>query len=258
VNKTILVFKGINFSYPSQEQDALRNLTLEIPQGSIVAILGPNGAGKTTLLHLVLGWLKPRNGQVLLADQPMEAYTRREIGQWIGLVPQSEHIPFDYSVLNYVLFGRTPYLKPLEMPGEEDLHIAHQALARMELEHLAYRSVAKLSGGERQMVLIARALAQLPRLLLLDEPTSHLDLGNKGRLTSLLRQLSGDGVTIIFTTHEPDIAAAVADRIVLMRNGQILTAGELANVFNGQYLSECYQTPVEVVEVGSHRVVLWN
>jgi len=87
VNKTILVFKGINFSYPSQEQDALRNLTLEIPQGSIVAILGPNGAGKTTILHLVLGWLKPRNGQVLLADQPMEAYTRREIGQWIGLVP---------------------------------------------------------------------------------------------------------------------------------------------------------------------------
>lgn len=258
MNDAILSFREIDFSYPSQERDALSRLTLAIPERSITAILGPNGAGKTTLLHLALGWLRPRHGQILLAGKPLSAYTRREIGQWMGLVPQSEHIPFDYSVLNYILFGRTPYLQPLEMPDEEDVSVAWQALVRLGLEHLAGRSLPKLSGGERQKVLIARALAQQPRLLLLDEPTAHLDIGNKGRLIGLLRELAGEGVTILFTTHEPDVAASVADQIVLMRAGQILTTGGLADVFNSQRLSECYQTPVEVVEVGGHKVILWN
>ncbi len=255
---SILTFQEIDFAYPLQDQDVLSRLTLAIPAGCIMAILGPNGAGKTTLLHTALGWLKPRRGQVYLNDRPLQAYNRREIGQWIGLVPQSEHISFDYSVLDYVLFGRTPYLQPLELPGEEDQYIAGQALTQVDMTHLADRQITSLSGGERQMILIARALAQQPRLLLLDEPTSHLDIGNKSRLVALLHQLSVNGVTCLFTTHEPDVAAAAADHLVLMRSGEILQMGALTDVFTSQNLSETYHTPVEVIEVSGRKVVLWS
>lgn len=258
MTEPILTFQEIDFAYPAQNRDVLSGLTLSIQSGSIIAILGPNGAGKTTLLHTALGWLKPRRGQVLLNNQPLQTYNRREMGQWIGLVPQGEHIPFDYSVLDYVLFGRTPYLQPLELPSITDLQIAEQALVQVGMVHLENRSVANLSGGERQMILIARALAQQPRLLLLDEPTSHLDISNKSRLVALLRQLSADGVTCLFTTHEPDVAAAASDHLVLMRNGKILHMGVMADVLTSQNLTETYSTSVEVVEANGRKVVLWN
>ena len=253
----LLAFDKIDYTYPSRKRPALSDLTLRIPDDSITAVLGPNGAGKTTLLHLAMGWLRPGQGRVLLGGKTLPSYTRRQTGQWMSLVPQSEHIPFDYSVLNFVLFGRTPYLQPLAMPGEEDINIASKALARLGLADLAQRSIANLSGGERQMALVARALAQQPRLLLLDEPTAHLDIGNKGRLVKLLRKLSADGVTILFTTHEPDVAAAVADQVVLMRDGQVLKSGDFGDVFTSQDLSNCYQTPVEVVQIGEQRLVIW-
>ena len=256
--ENILAYQKINFAYPSQKKDALKSLSLEIAPGSITAVLGPNGAGKTTLLHLALGWLQPRLGRVFLNTQELGSYTRREIGQWMGLVPQNERVPFDYSVLNYVLFGRTPYLQPLEMPGKEDILIAQNALYKLGLEFMSQRSVSKLSGGERQMVMVARALTQQPRLLLLDEPTSHLDISNKSRLITLLRQLAAEGVTILFTTHEPDVASALAEQIVLMRQGEVLVSGSLEEVFTSQGLSDCYQTPVRVVNIEEHRVALWS
>ena len=258
MSKNILTYQKINFAYPTQKREALNNLSLEIASGSITAILGPNGAGKTTLLHLALGWLRPRMGQIFLNSQELGRFTRREIGQWMGLVPQNERVPFDYSVLNYVLFGRTPYLQPLEMPGEEDIHIAQNALKKLDLTSMSQRSVSKLSGGERQMVMVARALTQQPRLLLLDEPTSHLDISNKSRLITLLRQLASEGVTILFTTHEPDVASALAEQVVLMRQGEVLVSGSLDEVFTSQGLSDCYQTPVKVVTIEEHRVALWN
>jgi len=258
MSEMVLEFHSIIFSYPSGEREVLSDLNLGVPNGGIMTILGPNGAGKTTLLHIALGWLKPGSGQVHLDGRPLSTYSRREIGQWIGLVPQIEHIPFDYSVLDYILFGRTPYLRPLEMPSEKDFEIAQQALKRVGLVHLADHSVTNLSGGERQMVLIARALAQQPRILLLDEPTSHLDINNKGRMVKLLRQLSLEGVTILFSTHEPDVAAAIAKQAVLMRDGKILKAGMIADVITDQDLSNCYQTPVRVVEIEKRYVVLWN
>jgi iron complex transport system ATP-binding protein len=223
-----------------------------------MAILGPNGAGKTTLLHTALGRLKPQAGKVLLENRPLSEFSRREIGQRMGLVPQSERIPFDYSLLDYSLFGRTPYLQPLEMPGEKDCQVAMQALTLVGMAEMANRSINSLSGGERQMVMIARALAQQPGLLLLDEPTSHLDLSNKGRLVKLLRRLSAEGVTIALTTHEPEVAAMLATHLVLMRQGRVLQAGPLAEVLTAPYLSACYGVPVEVLEVEGRRLVLWD
>lgn len=253
----LLAFQEVSFGY-IREVEALSNLSLEISPGSIIAILGPNGAGKTTLLHIALGRLKPQSGLVTLEERPLGEFSRREIGQRMGLVPQSERIPFEYSLWDYALFGRTPYLQPLEMPGENDRQAALQALALVGMADMAARSINSLSGGERQMVMIARALAQQPRLLLLDEPTSHLDLSNKGRLVKLLRRLSAEGVTIVLTTHEPEVAAMLATHLVLMRSGQVLQAGLLDEVLTDTHLTACYGVPVEVLVVDGRRLVLWD
>jgi iron complex transport system ATP-binding protein len=254
----LLSFQLVTFTYPGSKQAALNHFSLEIGAGSVTAILGPNGAGKTTLLHLVLGWLRPQAGDILLDGRPQSGYARREMGRLVGLVPQTENVSFDFSLLDYVSLGRAPYLAPLAMPGEEDLRIAWQALEQVGMAALANRSVLSLSGGERQLVLIARALAQQPRLLLLDEPTSHLDLSNKGRLVAVLRQLVRDGVTVMLTTHEPDVAAAVATHLVLVKAGQVFSAGTFEEGFTTQALTGVYGRPVEVAKVGERQVVLWS
>lgn len=254
----LLQFEQIRFAYPQAARCVLDDFHLGIALGAVTAILGPNGAGKTTLLHLALGWLRPQTGQIRLEQQPLDSYNRRRLGQSIGLVPQSEHVSFEYSLLEFVLLGRAPYLPPLAMPAERDYEIALEALRQVGMEDLCQRSILSLSGGERQLVLIARALAQQPRLLLLDEPTSHLDLGNKGRLVRLLRDLQSQGVTILFTTHEPEVAAALATDLVLMQKGQVLQAGPFSEVFTSANLTQLYQLPVSVVELGGHKVALWT
>jgi iron complex transport system ATP-binding protein len=254
----LLAFSEITYCYPSAARPVMAGFNLDIAPGTVTAILGPNGAGKTTLLHLALGWLKPQSGQVGLGGRPLAGYTRHELGRWMALVPQSERISFEYSLLEYVLLGRAPYMPPLAMPGKEDYEIAINALTQVGLNELQNRSILSLSGGERQLVLVARALTQQPRLLLLDEPTSHLDLKNKGRLLLLLRQLSARGVTILFTTHEPEVASALATHLVLMQNGKVLETGTLEQVYTSQSLSHLYQLPVEVVSVSGRRIALWT
>ncbi|MCE1255355.1 MAG: ABC transporter ATP-binding protein [Anaerolineae bacterium] len=254
----LLTFKNIGFSYPTAEKPVFEQFNLDLSAGSVTAILGPNGAGKTTLLHLTLGWLKPQSGEILLEEQNLKAYSRRQLGQKMGLVPQSEHVAFEYSLLEYVMLGRAPYIAPLAMPDAVDNQVAMTALNRVGLDHIYRRSVLGLSGGELQLVLVARALAQQPRLLLLDEPTSHLDLANKIRLIHLLKELATQGVTILFTTHEPEIASALATHLVLMRQGQVFNSGTFSEVFTAQNLSALYNLPVEVVETNGKRVVLWT
>lgn len=254
---SLLKFEQITFGYLSAGQPVMKEFNLEVGAGTVTAILGPNGAGKTTLLHLLLGWLKPQSGHILLDQRSLGAYSRRDLGQWMGLVPQNEHIPFEYSLLEFVLLGRAPHLPPLAMPAREDWEIAADALEHVGLFHMRDRSILGISGGERQLVLVARALAQQPRLLLLDEPTSHLDLSNKGRLVYLLRDLSRKGVTILFTTHEPDVAAALASDLVLMKKGQVLKTGSFNEVFTSQNLTQLYQLPVSVSVVEGRRVALW-
>ena len=257
-DSTLLSFRQVGYTYPAGDKPVMERLDLSIETGTITAILGPNGAGKTTLLHLALGWLRPRNGSVLLYGEPLQDFSRRELGRWMGLVPQSENTPFEYSLLEYVLLGRTPYLAPLAMPSEEDVQISSDKLEEVGLGSLFNRSVTSISGGERQLVLIARALAQQPKILLLDEPTSHLDLSNKGRLVHLLRQLQERGVTIIFTTHEPDVASALATHMVLMRKGEILTTGVTGDVMTGRNLSELYHMSIEVKKIDGKHIVLWD
>jgi iron complex transport system ATP-binding protein len=254
----LLRFTEITYRYPGTVHPVMQGFNLDIEQGTVTAILGPNGAGKTTMLHLALGWLRPQAGHVLLDGKFLSEYGRRHVGQSIGLVPQNEHVAFEYSLLEYVLLGRAPYLQPLAMPTEDDYRIAYEALQEVGMADLQNRSVLSLSGGEIQLVMVARALTQQPRLMLLDEPTSHLDLSNKGRLVHLLQRLASNGVTIIFTTHEPDIASNLASHLVLMQKGQILQTGPIDEVLTSEALSRLYQIPLKVEQVDHQKVVLWK
>ena len=252
----IISVSGLSFRYGGSRQTVLCDLSIEIPAGEITAVLGPNGSGKTTLLRLLLGLLRPQQGKVLIAGRPQESYSRRDLSQMIGLVPQEEHIPFDFSILEYVLMGRAPYLGPLEMPGEEDCRAARAALDTAGLAHLQDRSLPTLSGGERQLATVARALAQKPRILLLDEPAAHLDLGNKSHLLDIMRALAVEGVTQVFTTHDPNLATSVARFAVLIRHGQILDAGPTEAILTPEKLSATYGVPVQVFQVDGRRVIL--
>lgn len=247
---------GLGFAYPSSAAPVLHDLSLEIPAGQVTAILGPNGSGKTTLLRLLLGVLRPAQGKIVLAGRPRESYTRREQSRLIGLVPQSEHVPFDYSALEYVLLGRAPYLGPLEMPSETDRQIALAALETVGLGHLHGRPIPNLSGGERQLVTIARTLAQDPAILLLDEPTAHLDLSNQGHLLEIMRALAAKRVTQVFTTHDPNLAVSIADRTVLMRQGRILDAGPTEELLTEDRLSATYDVAVQVYRMDGRCMIM--
>jgi iron complex transport system ATP-binding protein len=257
MNTPILCLEQLSFSYRTDHPPLLTDFWLEIPTGSTTAILGPNGVGKSTLLFLTLGWLKPLSGQIWLEGRLQQDYTRREKGQFMSLVPQREQLTFAYSILEYVLLGRAPYLSSLAAPGEVDYALAFEALRQVGLEEFAHRNIMELSGGERQKVLIARALTQQPRLLLLDEPTAHLDLHNKAQVRVLLQHLQQQGVTIVMTTHEPELAIELASHVVFMNHGQVLYAGPAEDAFTSERLSQLYQLPVQVVQVADRQVVIW-
>ena len=256
MNPALLSFRQVTFGYQRQ-RPILQDLSFALQPGRITAVLGPNGAGKTTLLYLALGWLAPWSGEIMLDGRRLRSHSRLERGRWLALVPQSEHTPFDYTVLEYVLMGRAPHLPPLGMPTPADIRTAWQALEQVGLEELAEHPVPQLSSGERQLMLLARALAQSPRLLLLDEPTAHLDLHNKARLVQMLRSLKEQGVTLLMTNHEPDVVLALADDVLLLEPGGAAQYGVLDDVLTAEALSRIYRLPIRLVEVDGHRQVLW-
>lgn len=252
----ILELSGIRYAYPGSGE-ALSGLSLDVPASGVTAILGPNGAGKTTLLNICLGWQRPASGRVTFAGKQLAGYSRRELGQRISLVPQSEHIPFEYSVLEYVLLGRAPYLGTLETPGEADLDIAVEMISRVGLSNRVEDSVLATSAGEKQLIMFARSLAQQPVLLLLDEPSAHLDLRNKRRLIGLLNREVESGTSVLLTAHEPEFAAAVASNIVLMSDGRVVDSGPVERVMTGDLLSRTYDTEITVHRVDGRLSFHW-
>lgn len=250
-----LAFRELRFRYLKTGADTLDRISLEIPAGQVTAILGPNGAGKTTLLHLLLGYLHPLAGQILLHGRPLKDYPRGERGKLIGLVPQKEATTLHFSVLDYVLLGRAPYLAPLALPSTQDVAIAERALEMVGASALKHRLVPDLSGGEQQIVLAARALAQDPDIYLLDEPTSHLDLSNQNTIIRIMTSLAGRGKTVLFTTHDPNIAAMTADHIILMEKGRIHSFGPAEDILTRENLSAIYQTRIDVEQVNGQTIV---
>ncbi|MBN2044937.1 MAG: ABC transporter ATP-binding protein [Anaerolineales bacterium] len=255
LNNSAISFRNLHFRYLETGPATLDDLTLEIPAGQVIAILGPNGAGKTTLLHLLLGYLKPEAGEILIKGNPIKSYHRSQMGKLVGLIPQKETHLLNFSVLDYVLLGRAPYLAPLQMPTRVDVEIAHQALVRLGISDLQDRPLPELSGGEQQIVLAARTLAQDPEVILMDEPTSHLDLSNQSTIIQVMSDLVSRGKTVVFTTHDPNIAATTADHILLMTRGQIHTFGETQQVLTEANLSAIYRTTIRVETIGGQLVV---
>ncbi len=254
----ILSLENIHFRYYPDDPNVLSNLSLDIPAGKVTAILGPNGTGKTTLLHILLGLLKPLKGVVKVSGKSHKEYSRRELSQMIGLVPQFESIPFNFSVFEYVLLGRSPYLKPLQLPGSEDVRITEEALLAAGIDHLKNKPVNEISGGERQLVHISRVLTQQTQILLLDEPTAHLDLENQNRILNLLKQMSFQGNTAVLTTHDPNAAIFAADYFVLMNRGKIAAQGNLAEVITAKNLSMIYRIPIRVEQTNGYTMVVMD
>jgi iron complex transport system ATP-binding protein len=256
MTSVILSFQSVYFGY-QRARPILKNINFNLHPGRITAILGPNGVGKTTLLYLALGWLSPWEGCIELDGRSIRSHSHQERGRWLALVPQTEHTPFDYTVLDYVLMGRAPHSPPLSMPTAVDYQLAQQALQQVGMEALSEHPIPQLSGGERQLMLLARAIAQAPRLLLLDEPTAHLDLRNKSRLIQILRTLRAQGTTLLMTNHEPDIVLAIADDILLIEQDSTTQFGPLEQVFTADALSRVYRMPIRLVEVEGQKQVLW-
>jgi iron complex transport system ATP-binding protein len=254
-----LVFDNVVFGYPGGgDTPVLRGLSLSAPPGRITALLGPNGVGKTTLLGLALGWLQPENGTVSLFGEPISRLTRGHLGRTVALVPQSEYIPFEFTVAEYALLGRAPYLRPLEIPKESDLQIVRTVLEEVGIHHLRERSVTELSAGERQLLLLARALVQEPEILLLDEPSSHLDLANKQRLLEILKRRLRRGLSAVLTSHDPHFAAALATKVCLLEGGRAFAAGSPLEILTPANLRRTYGVPVDVRVLDGEPVILWH
>jgi iron complex transport system ATP-binding protein len=238
---------ALAFGYPGRTIGA--GLDLALDEGEVLAVLGPNGSGKTTLFRTLLGLLDARGGSVSIGGRPLTDLGRAEIARAIAYVPQASSAYFDFSVLEMVTMGRTAHLGAFAQPGQRDRALASEALARLGISALAERSIAEVSGGERQLALIARALVTEAKAIVLDEPTANLDFGNQARVLAEIGRLRDDGIAVLLCTHDPDHALEIADRALLLREGKVLAQGPTATVLTGENLSALYGLPVKVMRI---------
>ena len=237
----------VSFRYTPGAPLVVDAVNIRLVDGTLTGILGPNGSGKTTLLRLLSGTRRPTSGRVRLGDRPLDTLSRREVAQHIAVVPQDTELAFEYTAIEIVLMGRHPHLGLFTVEGPADIRIAHDALAATGTSHLATRPFHQLSGGEKQRVVIAAALAQSARLLLLDEPTASLDLGYQLEISSLLQRLNQDhGVTMAISTHDLNLAAAICRELILMRDGRVLATGPTRDVLTPENVRRLYDVEADV------------
>ncbi|MCL2029758.1 MAG: ABC transporter ATP-binding protein [Deltaproteobacteria bacterium] len=237
----MIEIRGLTMGYPKR-REVLKNFSLSIGAGEVVNILGPNGCGKTTLLKAMLGFLPSPPGHIFLDGRPLEKISRRDLAGRLAYVPQQHHGVFHYSALDVVLMGRTA-ASPWLRFSAEDRGRAAAALNRVRLGGLAGRSYLELSSGERQLVLIARALAQNCACLVMDEPVAGLDYGNQFHLLDLIGELSAGGPAVVLTTHHPDQALYLGGRAVLLAEGRLMADGQARAVITPERVRELYKLP---------------
>lgn len=226
----------------------IEGIDFEVKRGEVLVLIGPNGVGKTTLFKSILGLLPCLGGEVLLDGVSLLSKPDSHAMNRVAYVPQAHNPSFAFTVLEVVVMGRTPRIKAFSVPTEHDKAIASGLLADLNLSHLAERPYTEVSGGERQMVLIARALAQEPDVLVMDEPAASLDFGNQAKLLRTVRDLSRErGLSVLMTTHNPDHAFAVADKVLLLEQTGC-RYGRVADVLDDESLSNAYGTPIEIIE----------
>lgn len=241
----IIEVKDASFSYHGRDY-IWENVNLSVEQGDSVCILGANGCGKTTLFNCIAGNFKLAKGCILIDGKPIESYSVTELAKTIGIVYQEHSVAFPYTSLEVVRMGRTPYLGMFQTPGQEDTDMAYSIMEEMGIAHLAEKPYSRISGGQRQLVLIARTLCQNPKAILFDEPTSHLDFKNQALVMKTLRNLSDKGMTIIMTSHSPAHAWQVSNKTVLMGKGGIIDQGPPRQVMTGENLEKTYDVKVKI------------
>jgi len=254
-NDPRLSVEQVSYAYTPNPQQApvftLEATSFQAKAGEIVAVLGPNASGKSTLLQIISGALQPLSGRVLLNGFVTHQLEPRARGRRIAMVQQESQLLFPSKAWEFVLQGRHPYGKSLRFESDEDVTIAQNALAQVGAEHLADRWMDQISGGEKQRVILARALAQQPLLLLLDEPTLHLDIGAQIDLLETLRRLAAENrYTVVVVTHELNLAGEYADQVVLLQKGKCLRVGPPASVYRRDLLEQVFQTQL-TVETGA-------
>ncbi len=242
-------------TYGYARRPVLHDILFTVTSGEIVSLLGPNGSGKTTLLKLLLGFYQPETGEVRLDGRPVSSYAPKALARRMAYVPQVHHPVFGYRVLDVVLMGRMPHKRYFFHYSAADEKIALDALARLNIVHLRDRSYTQVSGGERQLILIARALAQGADIFVMDEPINGLDYGNQLRLLTGIADLAEGGYTFIKTTHFPDHALWVSDRAVMLKAGRVVADGATASVVTRDNLYNLYRISVDVITLQSGRII---
>lgn len=230
-------------------------IDLEVRAGDVTCLLGPNGSGKTTLFKTLIGLIPPLAGEVRLADRPVDDLSVREIAEQIAYVPQQHAPTFPFRVFDVVMMGRQVRKGLLSAPGERDRARTREVLEQLGLHDLSDADYSRISGGQRQMVMIARALVQDTRMLVLDEPTSSLDYGNQVRIISEIARLSRSGYGIVLSTHNPDHAFAVADNVTLMHDGRIVASGGPEEVLVADRLSQVYGVSMSIRQLDGRLTV---
>lgn len=263
ISDTGILIDGISLSYNGRS--VLNNICMEFEKGRVITLLGPNGCGKTTLLKIINGLLPPTSGRVYVDCRDTRSMGPREIAKLMGHVPQAQRSTFPFTVLDVVLTGRFSYISPLSKPGKRDLEKAYRALEMVGALHIADRPYNQVSGGERQLAMIARALAQEPLFLLLDEPTSYLDFRNQIRILKTVRRFAESGLmTVVMSLHDPNHALMFSDKIVLMRKigdglsemKNIIAMGAPEDVMTAENIRAAYGIDVEMLEVKGRRLLL--
>jgi len=236
--------RSVSFSYNGR--NVLKNISFQVGKGIFCAILGRNGSGKTTLLHCLNGILKPAGGHILVDGLDLGRMPQTQIARHVSMVPQEHTDIFPFSVIDFVVMGRTPFLKMTRSPGPTEYRMALDALKTLNADYLARRNYNQISGGERQIALLARALLQSSSTILLDEPTNHLDFKNQYRMLSRMKGLCRDHNTrIIASMHDPNLAMMFSDQVVMLKHGRIIAQGKTDAVMTGASVGELYDTSTQ-------------
>ncbi|MBQ2700376.1 MAG: ABC transporter ATP-binding protein [Clostridia bacterium] len=250
----MICVKNLRFAYGAQP--VLKGISFEVPSGGLTALLGCNGAGKTTLFRCLLGLEKHYEGSICLEGKSLNSYTPARLAQKIAYIPQSSYPAFQYTVMDMVLMGTTHRLGMFASPGGQESERAEEALKLLQIDHLAQRSYARLSGGEKQMVLIARALAQQARILLMDEPCASLDFGNQHRVMQTARTLGRQGYTVIMSSHSPQQVLTYGDRLLALSDGVLIKTGDPRRVLDAQLIKALYGFSANIINTSQGSVIV--
>ncbi len=245
-NEYAIKIEKLSYQYVDS-RPLIKELSLIVPENTIVTILGRNGAGKTTLLNCILGFIQGYTGKILLYGKPLIEFSRKELAKIVGLVPQLSQVEFDYTVEEFVLMGCAPTMGYFSVPDKEMYNAVDASLQTLGIEHLKYRLVNSLSGGERQLVYIARTLTQKPKIIVLDEPTSALDFGNSLKITDLILKLKEAGYTVLLTCHNPDYPFILQGYTIAMLPENKVLFGESEQILTDDVLTDLYGVRIKRV-----------